>query len=101
MGALLRLPVIVFPSSEAALDHAHMLGMKIFATVVAPDADSIITADKSGGCICVIGNEGAGVSDTVRSLSDCLITIPMRGRAESLNAAAATAITVWEFVKDR
>ena len=101
MGALLRFPVIRYPSSEAALTAARELGMRIFATVVDPDAESMITVDKTGGCVCVIGNEGAGVTDTVKALSDHLITIPMRGRAESLNAAAAVAITVWEFIKNR
>lgn len=101
MGALLRLPVIRIPSAGEAVRELRQKGMKIFSTVVDPDAESIVSVDKTGGCVCVIGNEGNGVSGEVRALSDHLVTIPMRGRAESLNAAAATAITVWEFVKDR
>lgn len=101
MGALLRLRVIRISSAPDMLRKLKADGMKIFSAVVTPDAESIVSADKSGGCVCVIGNEGNGVSEEVKALSDHLITIPMKGRAESLNAAAATAITVWEFVKNR
>ena len=101
MGALLRFPVIKTDSAAKTLQKLKNGGMKIFSTVVSADAQSITAADKSGGCVCVIGNEGSGVSEEVRGLSNGLITIPMKGRSESLNAAAAAAITVWEFVKDR
>ena len=101
MGALLRLSVIRVSSAPETIVKLKAGGMKIFSTVVDPDAESIVSADKTGGCVCVIGNEGNGVSEEVKALSDHLITIPMKGRAESLNAAAATAITVWEFVKNR
>ena len=54
---------------------------------------------KGKGCVVVIGNEGNGVSDAVIAAADERITIPMAGRAESLNAAAAAAILLWEFLK--
>ena len=101
MGALLRLSVIRVSSAPETIKKLKTGGMKIFSTVVDSGAESIVSADKTGGCVCVIGNEGNGVSEEVKALSDHLITIPMKGRAESLNAAAATAITVWEFVKNR
>ena len=49
----------------------------------------------------MIGNEGAGVTpETLAACSGCVI-IPMAGKAESLNAAAAAAVLLWEFTKDR
>lgn len=101
MGALLRFPVIKVASAAETVKRLKNDGMKIFSAVVSGNTESIVSADKTGGCVCIIGNEGSGVSDEVRALSDSLITIPMKGRAESLNAAAAAAITVWEFTKDR
>lgn len=101
MGGLLRFPVTKISDCASFLKSARDAGMKIFATVASGDAEDISKADKSGGCICIIGNEGAGISDTALALSTCRITIPMLGKAESLNASAAAAITIWEFMKER
>ena len=49
--------------------------------------------------ICVIGNEGNGISQGVKQVCDDLVTIPMKGRAESLNASVAAAITMWEMMR--
>ena len=53
----------------------------------------------SGSVICVVGNEGSGISPEVASACTLPVTIPMRGRAESLNAAAAAAVLMWELTK--
>lgn len=101
MGGLLRFPVIKTSDCASLIEWAKKNGMKIFATVASGDAADISKADKSGGCICIIGNEGAGISAETLALCTHKITIPMLGKAESLNAAAAAAITVWEFMKER
>ena len=49
----------------------------------------------------MIGNEANGVSKELMSLSNCLIKIPMRGKAESLNAAIATSIIMYEAARQR
>ena len=51
--------------------------------------------------VCVVGNEGAGVTRETMALCDALVTIPMSGRAESLNASAAAAILMWEMMRER
>ena len=48
----------------------------------------------------MIGNEANGLSDEAVSVSDMKITITMSGRAESLNAAAAAAIIMWEITRN-
>ena len=53
----------------------------------------------SGGAAAIIGNEGNGVREAVLSAAQKRVTIPMRGNAESLNAAAAATVTVWEMMK--
>lgn len=101
MGGLFRFPVIKTADCASLINRAKESGMKIFATVASGGAEDISKADKSGGCICIIGNEGAGISAETLALCTCRITIPMLGKAESLNAAAAAAITIWEFMKER
>ena len=99
MGSLLRLDVLSVPDLGAFIEHCRISGMSAYAAVPDSDAVSVTDIDKSGGVICVIGNEGNGL--TARTISACTarITIPMRGRAESLNAAAAASIIMWEMVR--
>jgi TrmH family RNA methyltransferase len=49
----------------------------------------------------VIGGEAEGVSDEARKLADGLVTIPMPGRSESLNAAVAAGILLFDVVRQR
>ncbi len=101
MGALLRFPVIVTENAPGLLGNLRQQGMKIFASVVSSDAEDVSRADKSGGCVLIIGNEGNGVSEAIKASATDKVTIPMKGKAESLNAAAAAAVLIWEFMKDR
>ena len=100
MGSTLRLPVFETENAPEFLLDRKQKGMKILAAVPDSSAADISETDFGGGCIAVIGNEGNGVSDEVKSL--CLpVTIPMPGGAESLNAFAAATITIWEMTKGR
>ena len=51
------------------------------------------------GSVCVIGNEGSGLKSQTVSACTGKITIPMGGRAESLNAAMAAGIVMWEMAR--
>ena len=55
--------------------------------------------DLREGVALVIGNEGNGISDELLSLADVRVTLPMKGGIESLNAAAAAAILMYEAVR--
>lgn len=99
MGALLRLPVL--RSNDVLSDMAVLRekGFKLFASVVR-NADCFVTeADYSGSCAVLIGNEANGLSDEAVALCDMKVTIPMSGRAESLNAAAAASVMMWEMTR--
>ena len=52
-------------------------------------------------CALAIGSEGRGLSETMLSLCDRTIRIPMRARCESLNAAAAATVLLWEAARGR
>ena len=99
MGALFRLPVRVCKSLEEEIALCKKVGIQSFATVPDRDANDITKTDFSKGALCIIGNEGNGVSKDIIDACDQKITIKMQGRAESLNAAAAASITMWELVK--
>ena len=98
MGSLLRLEVQE-TEDLAALLKAAPEEMLTFSTVPDATAKDIRTLDCSGGAIAVIGNEGNGVSAAVLEATRERVTIPMQGRAESLNAAVAATITMWEMMR--
>ena len=75
-------------------------GVKTFATTPDSSAEKITKIDFSGGVVCVIGNEGSGIREDVLDMCETKITIPMKGRAESLNAAAAASVLLWEMVRE-
>lgn len=98
MGGVLRL---VAQKCESLADTLLSLKneYKIYSTVPSDSAEKITDIDFSSPCVLVIGNEANGVSKEVKAVSDKLVTIPMRGNAESLNASAAAAITMWEMLR--
>ena len=96
MGTLLRMPVIILD------DFANQLkasGLALYACVVDADALPITNVKFKDGCGLLIGNEANGLTDTIKAVANEKITIPMTGNAESLNAATAAAISMWEMMK--
>lgn len=72
--------------------------------VCGTDAEATVDYDKadySGAMVIVIGSEGEGMRATVKNCCDFLISIPMVGHVNSLNAAVAAGIVVFEAVKKR
>lgn len=98
MGSLLRLPVIKTENLCALLEKCKKNGFKAYATTPSKDASLITECDMSGSVIAVIGNEGNGVSEEIFDVCKS-VTIPMEGRAESLNASVAAALTMWELMR--
>ena len=71
--------------------------------VVATDMDGDIYSNvdyKDSVCI-IIGNEGNGISELVRKSSDFVVSIPMKGKVNSLNASVAAGILIYEVVRQR
>jgi TrmH family RNA methyltransferase len=73
---------------------------KVVATAAGAE-QSLFRADLTGALALAIGNEGAGVSAPLRAAASTTVAIPMPGRFESLNAAAAAAVCLFECVRQR
>ena len=95
MGACFRLPVYETAAS-ALIPLLERAGLPLYATALREDTVDIKTADLSRSAV-VIGSEGKGISRELLDLSQKTLKIPMRERCESLNAAAAAAIVLWEM----
>ncbi len=57
--------------------------------------------DFSGGVALVVGNEGRGVSRLIKEKCDVTVSLPMRGRVNSLNASVAASVIMYEIVRQR
>ena len=99
MGSLLRLDVFSVNDLPGFLEKCNEDGMNTYAAVPDSSALPVTQIDKSKGMICVIGNEGNGLTEKTKLSCKDKITIPMKGRAESLNAAAAACMIMWEMVR--
>ncbi|MGN0528382.1 MAG: TrmH family RNA methyltransferase [Eubacterium sp.] len=99
MGSVLRCGIIDTDNLEDFLINMKDGGFALYSTVPDSKATKITEIDFSEKTVCVIGNEANGVEENIKNISNSLITIPMLGRAESLNAATAAALTMWEMLR--
>lgn len=100
-GAIEHVPVARVTNLGRAIDDAKALGFWMFGTDVDPQAQEYDKVNWSGNIGLIIGNEGSGMSLKIKERCDYLITIPMRGQINSLNAAVATGVVVFEAVRQR
>ena len=99
MGASFRLP-----AWEVTLEEMRGLlaekGLPLYAAALGENCQDVRRADLRR-CAVVVGNEGHGISPEVLAGCDGAVIIPMRPRCESLNAAAAAAILLWEMGRNQ
>lgn len=95
MGACFRLPVYQVQREDISplLEQSEL---PLYATALREDTIDLRDADLSR-CAVVIGSEGSGVSQLLLGQSRKTLKIPMRDRCESLNAASAATVVLWEM----
>ena len=110
-GSVFRVPVV--EAGAAELMGLKARGVRMFAAVAAESESNSIAAgaggvavsaadaDLAGACALMIGNEGAGLGAELLSLADARVSIPMPGRVESLNAAVAGSLLLYEAARQR
>ena len=94
MGAVFRRP-IYFGSPEELAALLHRSDLPLYGAALREDTVDARQADYTR-CVLAIGSEGRGLSREVLDLCDQTIRIPMSDRCESLNAAIAAAVLLWE-----
>lgn len=100
MGSLLHLPVCHVESVEAVAGLLEKHGVQLLAAHLKGRCYHF-EQDMKQPIAILIGNEGAGLSAEAAEAADALVKIPMLGRAESLNAAMAAGILIYEAVRQR
>ena len=95
MGAVFRMPVISV-TWAAAQAHFIQAGIPVAVTALSDRAVDIRSADL-GTMAVVIGSEGQGVRPEILAAADKQLIIPMNPHCESLNAAVAAAIAMWQM----
>lgn len=97
MGAIFRLNIIEAEDLVETLK--KMQKNKFEVMVTALDTNNNIYDIEYKNKVIVIGNEANGVSKEVQNIADRKVKIPMLGKTESLNAAVATSIMIYEYVR--
>ena len=101
MGSTFHLPVSVVADLPEALRLLKRDGTPVLCSQLDGEPFREVCRRVAGGSFClVIGNEGNGISDPVKALADLRPRLPMRGRAESLNAAVAAGIMMYGLMEE-
>ena len=96
MGAVFRTPPR-FMSQEEVYGALRAAGIPLYVTALTSDALDVRQVALSKGAV-VIGSEGKGVGEYFRTHADQTLIIPMTARCESLNAAVAAAVVLWQML---
>lgn len=100
MGSIYRVPFLYAESLLPVMETLKEHGVRIFAAHLSGKAD-YDACDYREGTAFLIGNEGRGLKDETAALADERIRLPMEGRVESLNAAVASSILLYEAYRQR
>ena len=99
MGALFRIPLRRITDTDAFFAHCSTVSLPTCAAVVDRDAQLLGSYDFCRGAVVLIGNEGNGLPQEVSAACDLCLTIPMAPASNSLNAAMAAGLFLWEMAK--
>lgn len=97
MGTVFGMKVDRYTDICDALAILRAQGRRVFAAALNRNAVKLGSFEKNATDCVIIGNEGHGLSDKAINSCDKTVFIPMAEGVESLNAATAAAVLVWEF----
>lgn len=98
-GALEYVPVARVTNIANTIDALKQRGVWVFGADM--DGDDYTRTDFDTPCALVIGNEGKGIGALTAKKCDAIISLPMRGKINSLNASVAAGILMYEVVRSR
>lgn len=99
MGSLFRMKIIVENDTDALFEMLENCGVASLASVIDTDAQPVTSLESRSRMAVFIGNEGNGLPREVSARCTVRTTIPMTGTINSLNAAMAAGILMWEIRK--
>lgn len=100
MGSIFQIPIVHIGDIIEVIDILKSKNINIISSSLDTDKYSY-DIDFKSDCALVVGNEAKGISDEVIDASDKLVKIPMAGEAESLNAAIASGVLMYEVLRQR
>ena len=98
-GAVEYMPVVRVTNMAAEIDKLKERGVWVYAADMA--GEPWCQVDYAGPCALVIGSEGKGISKLVREKSDVVVSLPMKGKINSLNASVACGVIAYEIARQR
>ena len=98
-GAVEHIPIARVTNLSQTLDKLKEAGFWIFGTDM--DGTPSHKWNTAGRLALIIGNEGKGISANIKKQVDEMITIPMSGHVQSLNASVAAAVLMYEVYRNR
>ena len=99
MGSIYRVPFVYVDDLGQAIDKVRAAGIKVYAAHLKGQKNYCDVSYARSAFL--IGNEGNGLTDATADKADEYIRIPMEGKVESLNAAVATSILMYEHLRQQ
>ena len=99
-GALMRMDTCKVSNLRVAAYYLKQSGFKLVAATEKTD-NLIYDVDMTGPCAIIMGSEGKGISQSMLDLADYKAAIPMSGEITSLNVSVASAVLMYEAVRQR
>ena len=100
MGSIYRVPFVYAEDLHGACDAIKKRGIRLFAAHLEGSSE-YDREDYTGPCGFLIGNEANGLTKETAAMADARIRIPMAGQVESLNAAVAASVLMFETARQR
>ncbi len=100
MGSIYRVPFLYVDALTPVMERLREQGVRSYAAHLAGETD-YDTKDYREGTAFLIGNEGRGLREETAAAADEWIRLPMEGKVESLNAAVASSILLYEAYRQR
>jgi len=98
-GALSHLPLCQVTNLSRTIDELKSTGIWCYGLAGDEGAQDLFSVDLQGNLALVIGSEGKGLRQNIRNHCDALLSIPMSGEINSLNASVAAGIALFEVVR--
>ena len=99
-GALMRMDTCKVSNLRVAAYYLQQSGFRLIAATEKTD-NLIYDVDMTGPCAIIMGSEGKGISQSMLDLADDKAAIPMAGEITSLNVSVASAVLMYEAVRQR